>query len=130
MSDLPVFERALRIYWHAGYQIQIHVNGDAGLDRVLNTLEKNQRQRPRFDHPTTIVHFAVSQPDQVARIRRLGWLVSGNPYYVTSLADNYGKVGLGPSGPTRWSGWGMWNGPGSRFRTTPTCRWPRPTHCS
>jgi predicted amidohydrolase YtcJ len=96
MSDLPVFERAFRIYWDAGYQIHIHVNGDAGLDRVLNTLEKNQRRRPRFDHRTTIVHFAVSQPDQVARIRRLGCLVSGNPYYVTSLADNYGKVGLGP----------------------------------
>ena len=96
MSDLPVFERAFRIYWDADYQIHIHVNGDAGLDRVLNTLEKNLRRRPRFDHRTTIVHFAVSAPDQVERIRRLGCLVSGNPYYVTSLADNYGKVGLGP----------------------------------
>jgi predicted amidohydrolase YtcJ len=96
MTDLDVFERAFRIYWDAGYQIHIHVNGDAGLDRVLNALEKNMRRNPRFNHRTTIVHFAVSAKDQVARIKQLGCLVSGNPYYVTSLADNYSKVGLGP----------------------------------
>ncbi|MBL8821648.1 MAG: amidohydrolase [Planctomycetia bacterium] len=96
MTDLDVFERAFRIYWDAGYQIHIHVNGDAGLDRLLDTLEKNIRRKPRFDHRTTIVHFAVSAKDQVERIKRLGCIVSANPYYVTALADNYGKVGLGP----------------------------------
>lgn len=96
MTDLDVFERAFRIYWEAGYQIHIHVNGDAGLDRVLNALENNIRRHPRFNHRTTIVHFAVSAKDQVARIKELGCLVSGNPYYVTSLADQYSKVGLGP----------------------------------
>lgn len=96
MTDLDVFERAFRVYWEAGYQIHIHVNGDAGLDRVLNALEKNIRRNPRFNHRTTIVHFAVSAKDQVARIRQLGCLVSANPYYVTSLSDNYSKVGLGP----------------------------------
>lgn len=95
MTDLDVFQRAFRIYWDAGYQIHIHVNGDAGLDRVLDTLEANLRRRPRFDHRTTIVHFAVSAKDQVDRIKRLGCIVSGNPYYVTALADNYSKVGLG-----------------------------------
>ncbi len=60
MTDLDVFQRAFRIYWDAGYQIHIHVNGDAGLDRLLNTLEENLRRNPRYDHRTTIVHFAVS----------------------------------------------------------------------
>lgn len=95
MTDLEVFERAFRIYWDAGYQIHIHVNGDAGLDRLLDTLEKNIRRNPRYDHRTTIVHFAVSAKDQVERIKRLGCIVSANPYYVTALADNYSKVGLG-----------------------------------
>jgi cytosine/adenosine deaminase-related metal-dependent hydrolase len=62
----------------------------------LNALEKNIRRNPRFNHRTTIVHFAVSAKDQVARIKQLGCLVSGNPCYVTSLADQYSKVGLGP----------------------------------
>ncbi len=96
MMDEAVFERAFRVYWDAGFQIHIHVNGDAGLDRVLNSLETNLRRNPRYDHRTVMVHFAVSQPDQVARIRDLGAIVSGNPYYVAALADQYAKVGLGP----------------------------------
>ena len=95
MMDLDLFERAFRVYWDAGYQIHIHVNGDAGLDRVLNTLEANLRRNPRYDHRTVLVHFAVSAPDQVARIKALGAIISGNPYYVSALADQYGKVGLG-----------------------------------
>lgn len=96
MTDLEVFQRAFQIYWDAGYQIHIHVNGDAGIDRVLDTLEANLCRNPRFDHRTTIVHFAVSAADQVQRIKSLGAIVSGNPYYVTALADNYSQVGLGP----------------------------------
>lgn len=97
MMDEPAFERGFRLYWDAGYQIHVHVNGDAGLDRVLGTLEANLRRNPRFDHRTTIVHFAVSAPDQVSRIKALGAIVSGNPYYVSELADQYSKVGLGPA---------------------------------
>ncbi|WP_380054298.1 amidohydrolase [Falsihalocynthiibacter sp. SS001] len=96
MMEKDLFERAFRVYWDAGYQIHIHVNGDAGLDRVLDSLEVNQRRNPRFDHRTTIVHFAVSAPEQVARIKQLGAIVSANPYYVTALADKYSEVGLGP----------------------------------
>jgi len=96
MMDEAVFERAFRVYWDAGYQIHIHVNGDEGLNRVLDTLEANLRRNPRYDHRTVLVHFAVSGADQVARIKTLGAIVSGNPYYVAALADQYGKVGLGP----------------------------------
>lgn len=96
MMDLEFFQRSFRIYWDAGYQIHVHVNGDAGLDMVLNTLEENMRRHPRNDHRTVIVHFAVSATDQVDRIKRLGAIVSGNPYYAAALADNYSRVGLGP----------------------------------
>lgn len=96
MMDKELFERAFRVYWDAGYQLHVHVNGDAGLDRVLDTLETNLRRNPRYDHRTVIVHFAVSAFDQVERIKNLGAIVSGNPYYVTALADQYSEVGLGP----------------------------------
>lgn len=96
MMDKALFERAFRIYWDAGYQLHIHVNGDAGLDRVLDNLEANLRRNPRFDHRTTIVHFAVSAPEQVNRIKQLDAIVSANPYYVSALADKYSEVGLGP----------------------------------
>lgn len=96
MMDKALFERAFRIYWDAGYQIHVHVNGDAGLDRVLDALETNLRRNPRYDHRTVLVHFAVSAKEQVQRISDLGAIVSGNPYYVTALADQYSRVGLGP----------------------------------
>jgi predicted amidohydrolase YtcJ len=96
MMDPDFFARSFRVYWDLGYQIHIHVNGDAGLDMVLNQLEANLRRNPRADHRTVIVHFAVSRPEQVARIRRLGAIVSGNPYYPVALADNYRRNGLDP----------------------------------
>ena len=91
-----VFANAFRIYWDAGYQIHVHVTGDAGLDMVLDTLEASMRRYPRHDHRTVVVHFAVAQSDQVARIKRLGAIVSGNPYYPVALADKYSEHGLGP----------------------------------
>ena len=89
------FARAFKVYWEAGYQIHVHVNGDAGLDMVLDTVEANMRRHPRYDHRTVAIHLAVSRKDQVERIRRLGVIVSGNPYYVRALADAYGEQGLG-----------------------------------
>lgn len=96
MMDLEFFARSFRIYWDAGYQIHVHVNGDAGLDMVLDTLQENMERYPRQDHRTVIVHFAVSQKDQVERIKRLGAIVSANPYYPIALADNYRTNGLEP----------------------------------
>ncbi len=96
LMDPDVFATAFQIYWDAGYQIHVHVNGDKGIDMVLDNLELNMRRRPRYDHRTVIVHFAVSTKNQVERIKRLGAIVSGNPYYVTALADMYSSVGLGP----------------------------------
>ena len=96
MMDLDFFARSFRIYWDAGYQIHVHVNGDAGLEMVLDTLQENMERKPREDHRTVIVHFAVSQKNQVERIKRLGAIVSVNPYYPIALADNYRTNGLEP----------------------------------
>lgn len=89
MMDPDFFARTFRVYWDLGYQLHVHVNGDAGLDL-------NMRRHPRPDHRTLIIHFAVSTPEQVARIKRLGPIVSGNPYYPIALTDNYRANGLDP----------------------------------
>jgi predicted amidohydrolase YtcJ len=96
MMDLDFFARAFRLYWEAGYQIHIHVNGDAGLDMVLTNLAENLKRTPREDHRTVIVHFAVSNADQIKAIKELGAIVSANPYYPIALADNYRENGLEP----------------------------------
>ena len=94
MTPEKLQERA-KLYWDAGYQLHIHVNGDAGLETVLNVLEKCMRENPRGNHRTVIVHFANSTEEQIGRIARLGAIVSANPYYTVGFADKYGEVGLG-----------------------------------
>jgi predicted amidohydrolase YtcJ len=84
------------LFWKAGYQIHCHVNGDAGLDVLLDAFEAAMAEDPRTDHRCVIVHFANSSPEQIQRIARLGLLVSANPYYTTQFADMYGRFGLGP----------------------------------
>lgn len=90
------YEKRCKLYWDAGYRIHVHVNGDLGLEMVLDALERRVSENPRPDHRTVIVHFANSSEEQVARIKRLGAIVSANPYYTTAFADKYGQVGLGP----------------------------------
>jgi predicted amidohydrolase YtcJ len=72
------------------------VNGDEGLEVVLNILEKLMRDSPRPDSRSVIVHFANSTEEQIARIARLGAIVSANPYYPVGFADKYSEIGLGP----------------------------------
>ncbi len=96
MIDLDIFEKAFAKYWQAGYQIHIHQNGDAGLEMVIDNIEKNMKSYPRKDHRTTIVHFAYSDSEQVKKLKQLGAIVSANPYYVTALADKYSEEGVGP----------------------------------
>ncbi|NQY56401.1 MAG: amidohydrolase [Ilumatobacteraceae bacterium] len=96
LMEPDVFEERAKAYWDAGYQLHVHVNGDAGLDLVLDTLERRLDENPRDDHRTVIVHFANSVPEQVDRIARLGAIVSSNPYYPVGFADKYSEWGLGP----------------------------------
>ena len=96
LMEPDVFAERALAYWHAGYQLHVHVNGDAGLDLVLDTLERCLREAPRDDHRTVVVHFANSTPEQVDRIAELGAIVSSNPYYPVGFADKYREWGLGP----------------------------------
>lgn len=95
MTEPDDFKTAFKLFWNAGYQPHIHVNGDLGLDMVLDSLESCLKETPRNDHRAVIVHFANSTEEQVERIARLGAVVSANPYYVPALADAYGEWGLG-----------------------------------
>jgi predicted amidohydrolase YtcJ len=90
------YAAAFKIYWNAGYHIHTHVNGDAGLKVVVDTLAENVRANPRANHRFTVVHFAVSQDAQVVRLGELGAIISANPYYPCALADKYSEMGLGP----------------------------------
>ncbi|MEQ1484241.1 amidohydrolase [Methyloglobulus sp.] len=95
MTPPETFEKLALVYWKAGYKIHVHTNGDLGLDLVLDTLQKLQNERPRFDHRFTIEHMGYCSPDQVRKIGRLGAIISANPYYLYECGKNFGQVGLG-----------------------------------
>ncbi|MFK7917574.1 MAG: amidohydrolase [Ilumatobacter sp.] len=97
LMEPDVFDERAKLYWDHGFQLHIHVNGDAGLEMVLDTIERRMAQNPRPDHRTVIVHFANSTEAQIDRIARLGCVVSSNPYYPVGFADKFGEVGLGPA---------------------------------
>ena len=95
LMSLETFENLFKVFWDDGFQIHIHQNGDAGLDRLLKTLKKNLDRNPRMDHRTTVVHFGYSAKDQLKKMKELGVIVSANPYYVTALSDLYSRKGVG-----------------------------------
>ena len=95
LMENDIFRDTFRIFWDAGYQIHVHQNGDAGLDRLLDVLEENIQRNPRVDHRTTVVHFGYSAFDQIERMKSLGVIVSANPYYVPVLSDLYSRKGIG-----------------------------------
>lgn len=95
MMQPEVFRAFAQVYWNADWQLHIHVNGDAGLDLVLDTIAACMAEHPRTDHRTVIVHFANSTEEQIDRIAALGCIVSANSYYPVGFADQYALHGLG-----------------------------------
>jgi predicted amidohydrolase YtcJ len=83
------FER----FWAAGFHLHIHVNGDEGLDVVLDELA---RLPVRPSQTVTLEHLGYSTEAQNRRIARLGFMVSAQPNYIRVLGDVYEREGLGP----------------------------------
>ena len=82
-------------YWRDGWDVYYHVNGDRGLDVVLDVFERLKGEHPRVDYRFSLEHFGVSREDQVRRFARLGGSVSINGYYVHYFAGPYARQGVG-----------------------------------
>lgn len=91
----PVLAKGVEVFWDAGYQIHVHVNGDAGMDSVLAALASAQERKPRFDHRFMMHHVGFHTNAQSLRMAALGAHASVNPYFIHALADGYAKLGLG-----------------------------------
>jgi predicted amidohydrolase YtcJ len=90
-----VLAEGVRTFWKAGFQINVHVNGDGGMDAVLSALESVQSEAPRFDHRFTVHHLGFHAAAQTRRLAALGAVASVNPYYIHALADSYSLFGMG-----------------------------------
>lgn len=81
-----------RRFWNAGFSFHIHVNGDEGLDVVLDGLAALP---PRRDQAITLEHLGYSTEAQNRRIAGMGLMVSAQPNYIRVLGDAYAAHGLG-----------------------------------
>ena len=95
LSTPEQFEDNARVFWNKGYAIHVHCTGDLGLELAVDTLEKMQDERPRFNHGFTIEHFGLSTPEQIFRLSKLGANISANAYYVHELSDIYSNDSVG-----------------------------------
>jgi predicted amidohydrolase YtcJ len=80
-----------------GWSLHVHVNGDAGLDVVLEQLERLRRETEAKLPRVVLEHYGYARDDQHGRVAALGAEVSNNAYYLHELAPIYARHGLGPA---------------------------------
>ncbi len=83
-------------YWRAGWGLHIHVNGDVGLDAVLDVFERYQREYPMPDPRFVLHHLGISREDQIRRMAALRASASTNGYYLRYFGDVWAEQGIGP----------------------------------
>jgi len=100
MTPPELFEQQMNFYWDKGYKINIHANGDLGVQLCLDIAEKMMKRKPRENHRLTLHHMGYFTAEQADLMQKLGIEASVNPYYLWALADKYSEFGLGPDRAT------------------------------
>jgi predicted amidohydrolase YtcJ len=59
-------------YFPKGWQMACHVQGDAGVDTILDVYEDALRRWPRDDHRLRLEHVGAIRPEQLVRAHGLG----------------------------------------------------------
>jgi predicted amidohydrolase YtcJ len=91
-----VFARVARRAHHLGWQLGIHVMGDAAVVMVVNELEKILRAEPRPDHRHYLHHVAVLPPsDTLTKMAKLPIMVASQPGFLLALGS-YADEALEP----------------------------------
>lgn len=88
----------------ADTQIATHINGDAGVDVVLDGYEQglNRLGLTATDHRWRVEHFATPTREQCARAGALGVSASMSPFQSLYWGDLYDGVIFEPSYGARW----------------------------
>ncbi len=83
-----------------GWQLVVHVTGDAGVDVVLDGIEAAQKQAPGGNRRHTLIHAYFVNPETAARAAKLGVLVDTQPAWhykdADALATGLGRGRLAP----------------------------------
>ncbi len=77
----------------AGFQMEIHANGDRAIDMVLDAYEMAQKEFPAPGIRHRIAHCTVVTPKILSRIKKLGVVVLPFSTYVYEHGDKMGPYG-------------------------------------
>ncbi len=82
-------------YWRRGFSLHVHVNGDRGLDVVLDALEGLRAVEGSDEQRFVLEHVGYATWPQIKRAKSLRADASMQPNYLYVLADKYSAHGLG-----------------------------------
>jgi predicted amidohydrolase YtcJ len=85
----------------AGIQVQVHTNGDAATDMLINAVKKVRADKPRPDLRTTIIHAQTMRDDQLDFSAKNGLTPSFFPIHVNFWGDRHHDLFLGPERAAR-----------------------------
>jgi len=89
-------KKIVTVFWNRNYPIHIHVQGDEGLDSILETFEELKKANPKSTSRVVFHHLGTPTVDQIKKIKELGIHASLLPYYLHALGDIYSTHGLTP----------------------------------
>ena len=84
----------------AGYQIHVHVIGDAAAQYTLDALETLIAVNGKRDSRHSFAHLQLARPEDIQRISELGVSIHTSPYWM-SIDDYFWKLNLGYLGRDR-----------------------------
>lgn len=85
----------------SGLQMQIHNNGDAAVDMLINAVQKVRKKKARPDLRTVIVHAQTMRDDQLDFSAKHGLTLSFFPIHVYFWGDRHRDIFLGPERAAR-----------------------------
>ena len=78
---------AVAVVHRMGWQVVVHVTGDAGVDTVLDAIDAAQKAAPSPDRRHTLLHAYFVHPEVAARAAKVGVLIDTQPAWYYKDAD-------------------------------------------
>lgn len=84
----------------AGFQIHVHVIGDAAAQYTLNALESLDKVNGKRDSRHAFAHLQLALPEDISRIAKMDMSIHASPYWMI-MDDYFWKLNLPYLGPER-----------------------------
>ncbi|MBT3190123.1 MAG: amidohydrolase [Anaerolineae bacterium] len=91
--DDRILQKAFAQIDAAGYQIHVHVIGDAAAKYTVDALEKLVDLNRNRDARHSFAHLQLARPEDIQRMGKLGLSVHASPYWM-NLDDYFWKLNL------------------------------------